>query len=264
MTRGLRGADSDPPHWSQWFRLVDVQRNAGNAVMEGPDGKPLLVLAHEGKGRVAMLLSDHIWLWARDYEGGGPDVDLLRRLSHWLMKQPDLEEEALRLIVHGRDVTVQRQTMADSVNEVTLTSPTGARSTVNLKRIEPGLWRAEVTAKELGLWRASDGKLTALANVGPANPREFQEVTSTTGVLQKLAQATGGSARRIADGSGVSVPRVVPVRTSSTFHGDDWIGLKMRDVSVVRGIGVLPIFAGVIGLLLLVGSLAATWAREGR
>jgi len=32
----------------------------------------------------------------------------------------------------------------------------------------------------------------------------------------------------------------------------------------VRGIGVLPIFAGVTGLLLLIGSLAVTWAREGR
>ena len=265
VTRGLRGADSNPPHWSHWFRLVDVRPNAdGTSLMSGPDGKPALVLAHEGKGRVAMLLSDQIWLWARDYEGGGPDLDLLRRLSHWLMKQPDLEEEALRLIVHGRDVTVQRQTMADSVSPVTLTSPTGARSTVNLKKVEPGLWRADVTAKELGLWRATDGKLTALANVGPANPLEFQQVTSTTNVLQKIADATGGSARRIAEGNAIDLPRVVPVRTSSTFKGDDWIGLKMRDVSVVRGIGVLPIFAGLIGLLLLVGSLAATWAREGR
>ena len=211
-----------------------------------------------------MLLSDHIWLWARGYEGGGPHLDLLRRLSHWLMKQPELEEEALRLIVHGRDVTVQRQTMADTVNEVTLTSPTGARSAVNLKPVEPGLWQADMTAKELGLWRASDGKLTALANVGPANPREFAEVTSTTQVLGKLADATGGSVKRLADGNSISVPRVVPVRTSTTYKGDDWIGLKMREVSVVRGIGVLPIFAGLIGLLLLIGSLAATWAREGR
>jgi hypothetical protein len=264
VTRGLQGSDTSPPHWSQWFRLVDTKRTAGNAVMEGPDGKPLLVLAHEGKGRVAMLLSDHIWLWARGFEGGGPHLDLLRRVSHWLMKQPELEEEALRLIVHGRDVTVQRQTMADTVNEVTLTSPTGARSTVTLKPVQPGLWRASLTTKELGLWRATDGTLTALANVGPANPREFAEVTSTTDVLGKLAAATGGSARRLMDGNTLALPRVVPVRTSSTFHGDDWIGLKMRDVSVVRGIGVLPIFAGLIGLLLLVGSLAATWAREGR
>src|SRR5476651_647735 len=264
VTRGLEGSETDPPHWSHWFRLVDIKRSTGTNIMQGPDGKPLLVLAREGEGRVALLLSDHIWLWARGYEGGGPHLDLLRRLSHWLMKQPDLEEEALRLIVQGREITVQRQTMADAVNEITLTSPTGATRTLNLSAIEPGLLRSTVNANELGLWRATDGKLTALANAGPANPREFAEVTSTTDVLRALTNATGGDARRLADGNNLNVPRVVPVRTSSTFKGEDWIGLKMREVSVVRGIGVLPIFAGLIGLLLLVGSLAATWAREGR
>ena len=196
VTRGLQGADTNPPHWSRWFRLVNVRRTTGTTVMDGPDGKPLLVLARQGKGRVALLLSDHIWLWARGYEGGGPHLDLLRRLSHWLMKQPDLEEEALRLNVNGRTVTVERQTMADSVNDVTLTSPTGASRVLQLQPKEPGLWQTTLTASELGLWRATDGKLTALANVGPANPREFQEVTSTTEVLQKIAQATGGDARR--------------------------------------------------------------------
>jgi hypothetical protein len=264
VTRGLDGANASPPHWSQWFRVVNVKRTNGTSVMDGPDGKPLLVLAREGKGRVALLLSDHIWLWARDYEGGGPYLDLLRRLSHWLMKQPDLEEEALRLKVQGRTVTVERQTMGDTVSPVTVTSPTGAARIVNLQADGPGLWHSTLQANELGLWRASDGKLTALANVGPANPREFQEVTSTTDVLQKLAQSTGGDARRLDEGNGLTLPRIVPVRTASTFHGDDWIGLKMRDVSVVRGIGVLPIFSGLIGLLLLIGSLAATWAREGR
>jgi hypothetical protein len=264
VTRGLEGSQSDPPHWSQWFRLVDIKHTDGTSVMQGPDGKPLLVLAHAGEGRVALMLSDQIWLWARGYEGGGPHLDLLRRLSHWLMKQPELEEEALRLIVQGRNITVQRQTMADTVNEVTLTSPGGATRTLNLQPVEPGVWRSAVTANELGLWRATDGKLTALANVGPANPREFAQVTSTTDVLGKLAEVTGGDARRLDSGGGLDVPRVVAVRTSTTFKGDDWIGLKMRDLSVVRGIGVLPIFAGLIGLLLLVGSLAATWAREGR
>jgi hypothetical protein len=264
VTRALEGADTDPPHWSRWFRLVNTKRTTGTNVMQGPDGKPLLVLAREGEGRVALLLSDHIWLWARGYEGGGPHLDLLRRLSHWLMKQPDLEEEALRLTVQGRDITVRRQTMADAVADVTLTSPTGQNRTLKLTSAEPGAWRATVAANELGLWRATDGKLTALVNVGPANPREFQEVTSTTEVLAKLAAATGGDARRLSDGGSLNVPRVLPVRTSSTFKGDDWIGLKMRDVSVVRGIGVLPVFAGLLGLLLLVGSLALTWAREGR
>ena len=264
VTRGLEGADEDPPHWSHWFRLVDTRAAKGTAVMQGPGDKPLLLLSREGEGRVALLLSDHIWLWARGFEGGGPHIDLLRRLSHWLMKEPDLEEEALRLSTRGRDLTVQRQTMGDSVSEVTLTSPSGKTRRLTLSQAEPGVWRSTTEVSELGLWRATDGTLNALANVGPPNPREFTEVTSTTEVLAPLAQATGGDVVRVESATGVHVPRILAVRSSDTFKGDDWLGLRIREASVVRGIGVLPIFAGLIGLLLLIGSLAITWMREGR
>jgi len=159
---------------------------------------------------------------------------------------------------------VQRQTMSDTVSDVTLTTPSGKTRTLTLSPAEPGVWRATIEANELGLWRATDGTLNALANVGPANPREFTEVTSTTEVLAPLANATGGGVMRVENGSGVHLPRIVAVRSSETYHGDDWLGLRTREASVVRGIGVLPVFAGLIGLLLLVGSLAATWMREGR
>jgi hypothetical protein len=264
VTRGLEGSNQDPPHWSRFFRVVDSKATTGTTVMKGADDQPLLVLSREGEGRVALVLSDQIWLWARGYEGGGPHIDLLRRLSHWLMKQPELEEEALRLLVHGREITVQRQTMADTVASVIVTSPSGMTQNLALDQAEPGVWRKTVDATELGLWRATDGKLTTLVNVGPANPREFSEVTSTTNVMAPLANATGGDSRRLVTGSAMDVPRIVGVRSSDTFKGDDWIGLKLREASVVRGIGVLPMFAGLLGLLLLVGSLALTWAREGR
>jgi hypothetical protein len=264
VTRGLDGSDSNPPNWSEWFRIVNTRNTTGTTVMQGPDQKPLLVLSRQGEGRVALLLSDHIWLWARGFEGGGPHLDLLRRLSHWLMKEPDLEEEALRLNVSGHDLVIRRQTMAESVSDVTLTSPSGASQVLKLDTTEPGVWEKTVKADELGLWRATDGKLNALINIGPANPREFTEVTSTTEVLAPITNATGGDSRRLDDGNGLNVPRIIPVRSGDTFKGDDWIGLKMRDASVVRGIGVLPVFAGLLGLLLLIGSLAGTWAREGR
>jgi hypothetical protein len=154
--------------------------------------------------------------------------------------------------------------MAEDVSEVTLTSPSGTTRTLKLTPTEPGVWESSVTANELGLWRATDGKLNALVNIGPANPREFAEVTSTTEVLAPIGTATGGDSRRLDEGSGVSVPRILAVHSGDTYKGDDWIGLKMRDASVVRGIGVLPVFAGILGLLLLLGSLAGTWAREGR
>ena len=264
VTRDLEGSASDPPHWSQWFRLVDTANATGTAVMQGPDNKPLLVLSREGEGRVALLLSDQLWLWARGFQGGGPHLDLLRRLSHWLMKEPELEEEALRLSVSGHQLLVRRQTMAETVTDVTLTSPSGTTQTLKLAATEPGAWQASVAANELGLWRATDGKLNALINIGPVNPREFTEVTSTTDVVAPIANATGGDSRRLDEGSGLSVPRILTVRSGDTYKGEDWIGLKMRDASVVRGMGVLPVFAGFLGLLLLVGSLAVTWAREGK
>ncbi|MBI5261597.1 MAG: hypothetical protein HY852_07245 [Bradyrhizobium sp.] len=264
VTRGLDGSGSEPPRWSRFFRTVDTRNVSSPPVMTGADGKPLLLLSHYGEGRVALLLSDHIWLWARGYEGGGPHLDLLRRMSHWLMKQPDLDEEALRLQVKGRDLVVVRQTMSDSVPPVTVTSPSGTTSDLTLHEGEPGEWSASLPANELGLWQATDGTLKALINVGPTNPKEFSEVTSTTDMLKPLAQATGGDAQRVLNGSGVELPRIVPVRSTSIFHGDGWMGVRMRDASVVKGVGVLPIFAGLIGLLLLLGAFAATWLREGR
>src|SRR5437870_3721273 len=264
VTRGLEGSASEPPRWSRFFRTVDTRNAIGAPVMTGADGKPLLLLSRFGEGRVALLLSDHIWLWARGYEGGGPHLDLLRRMSHWLMKQPDLDEEALRLQVQGKDLQVIRQTMADSVTPVTVTSPSGTTKELTLNPGEPGEWRATLPASELGLWQATDGALKALINVGPTNPKEFSEVTSTTEMLKPLAQATGGDGRRVVDGSSLDMPRIVPVRASGVFRGDGWMGVKMRDASVVRGVGVLPIFAGLIGLLLLLGAFAATWLREGR
>ena len=129
----------------------------------------------------------------------------------------------------------------------------------------PGVWRSTIEANELGLWRATDGKLTALANVGPGQSARVHRGDVDAGGARARSPtrpaATPCASRT--SGSGVHLPRIVGVR-SDTFKGDDWIGLKIREASVVRGIGVLPVFAGVIGLLLLVGALAATWAREGR
>lgn len=264
VTRGLEGSGYEPPHWGRFFRTVDTRHANSPPLMTGADGKPLLLLSRFGEGRVALLLSDHIWLWARGYEGGGPHLDLLRRMSHWLMKQPDLDEEALRLQVQGHNLVVLRQTMTDKVTPVTVTSPTGATHELALSENEPGLWRSTIPANELGLWQATDGTLKALINVGPANPKEFSEVTSITDKLKPLMQATGGDARRVVDGSGIKLPHIVPMRSTGLFSGDGWMGVRMRDTSVVRGVGVLPLFAGLIGLLLLLGAFAVTWLREGR
>ncbi|MBK8009485.1 MAG: hypothetical protein IPK23_14500 [Rhizobiales bacterium] len=263
VTRALPGSETTPPQWSRFFRLIDAQTSNGTALMNGPGNQPLLVLSRHGDGRVALLLSDHIWLWARGYEGGGPHLDLLRRLSHWLMKEPELEEERLVMTARGSEIVVERRTMNETAEPVTVTRPSGGTQTLNLTRAEPGIFHASIKAEELGLWRATDGKLTALINLGPLNPREFLEVTSTRDVMLPLATGTGGGVLRLADLSG-GAPRIAQIRSAERYAGPDWLGIKMRDASVVRGLGLFPLFAGLSGLLILMAGIAAAWTREGR
>jgi hypothetical protein len=266
VTRGLPGGETTPPTWSPWFRQVDAEVARGTSVLAGADNKPLLVLSREGKGRVAELLSDQMWLWARDYEGGGPDIDLLRRLAHWLMKEPDLEEEALRAHVQGQDIAIERQSLKAEIPPVKVTSPSGKDESVNLSPAEPGLSRATFHADELGLYRLTDGQLSVLANVGPENPREFQEVVSTPEKLRPLAEATGGTVRRIASGTSgdVALPRLVAMRESPVYGGSDYAAIKRTGASEVKGVGIAPLAIGFIGLLILFGSLIATWLAEAR
>ena len=266
VTRGLKGADANPPDWAPWFRQLGGEVKLGTAVMEGAGGKPLTILARVGKGRVAMLLSDQMWLWARGYQNGGPHLDLLRRLAHWLMKEPDLEEEALRASAHGREIAIERQSVKGDAPAVTVTGPSGASETVTLEAGEPGLARAAYVTKELGLYKLTDGTLSVLTSVGPENPREYQDVISNVKALAPLAESTGGSLRRIAaaSGDGLKMPRIAAMRAASNFSGSDFIGVKRTQASIVRGVGVLPLAIGLLGLLALLGSIVLAWFVEGR
>jgi len=265
VTRGLPGAEQDPPAWSRWFRAVDTELDKGQNLMNGPSDTPLLVLNREGEGRVAMLLSDHVWLWARGYEGGGPHVQLLRRLAHWLMQEPDLEEEALNVSLRGPSLVIERQTLGETVGDVTVVSPTGDRSEVTLTQGEPGLWLGSLPATETGLYSVTDGDMSTLIHVGPQNPREYTDVLSTTEVLSPVTDATGGASRRLRDvGGDLDVPRVVSMRQSASYAGNGWIGLKATEASVLNGVDRYPLMIGLLGLALLLGALSLTWYREGR
>jgi len=266
VTRELPGSEQTPPNWGEWLRLVGAQVRTGSAVMSGAGDQPLLVLAREDKGRVALLLSDHAWLWARGFRDGGPHLDLLRRLAHWLMKEPALEEEALRATAAGRDIHIERQTMAETADAVTLVGPSGAERTVALAEEKPGLFTAQTPARELGLHTLRSGDLVAFVSVGPANPRELTDVFSDTEALRAIAEATGGSVRRVAAeyGDGVVVPRIQAVRSGSRFAGGDWIGIRPSDSAIVRGVSVFPLALGLLGLALLVGAALAAWIAEGR
>jgi len=265
VTRGLEGSASEPPQWSRWFRLIDIQQPEGHVVLQGAD-RPLLVLDRKGDGRVGMLLSDQGWLWARGFEGGGPHISLYRRIAHWLMKEPELEEERLTASGRGMTLDIIRQTMSDDPGPASVLTPSGERVDVNLASSEPGLFAGSLEVDEIGLYQIANGDLTALAHVGPVNAPEFQDTVSTTEVLQPVADASGGSVRRLGQtlAGNVGVPGIVPVRAGAVASGRDWIGLRTTNDSVLKSVSRVPLFAGFFGLAALLLAFGAMWYREGR
>ena len=265
VARDLPGSETDPPSWGEWLRTIGATVEGGTSVMSGAGESPLLVLDRADKGRVALLLSDHAWLWARGYREGGPHLDLLRRLAHWLMKEPALEEEALRAQVAGRTLRIERQTMGPDPGPVRLTSPAGRESSLAVTEARPGLFTAELRSAELGLHTIRSGDLVAFASVGPANPRELTDVFSDTERLREVSEATGGSVRRLSDASGPpAVPRIQVVRSGTRLAGVDWIGVRPSESSIVRGVRVYPLGLGLWAVAALLGAVLLAWVVEGR
>ena len=285
VTKGLPGsilpqlADAKAePSWGRWFRQAEVRADRGRVVMTGAEDRPLLILDRKGKGRVALLTSDHAWLWARGYDGGGPHTDLLRRLSHWLMKEPDLEEERLIASAKGLKLSLERTSMEDKVEPIKLMGPGGEMTDVTLEpgAAGSGVWQATVDVKIPGLYKAEtlgpSGMLTAVANAGIEDPREMSEVTATPDKMKPIADATGGgvfwtkATGLLASGaaSAVEVPRISMMSNAKVMAGSGWLGLKDREAFLTRGVKLTPMFTGLAALSALLALIALAWWREGR
>ncbi len=262
VTRDLPGANTPtaPPSWGRWFRLIGANKITGQTVMSGPNDKPLLVLDNIGKGRVAELLSDQGWLWARGFEGGGPEAELLRRLAHWLMKEPELEEEKLSASIERGQIAIERRTMADTAAPVTLTLPSGKRRIVTLAKAAPGIWRATEKADELGLYRLNDSTKAAVAAAGPLNPKEIADMRATDQILASLANQSGGSVHWLADG----LPAIRRIGPNDTASGENWIGLRRNGAYRVTAVEQQPLLPPWAALAFLLGTLLLAWRLEGR
>jgi hypothetical protein len=255
-----QGSAADQTPWGRWMRHVEVETLSGSTVMSGYEKKPLLVLDRVGEGRVAVLASDHAWLWSRGFEGGGPQAELLRRLAHWLMKEPELEEEALIATTQGSTLTVERRSVTGEAENLLIIAPSGERTTATWAPAGPGRWLTTFEANEQGLHRLSDGELTAIAAIGPPAPVEFESAISTPDLLQPLIDATNGGALRLANG----IPDIRRVRDGRTAAGRGWIGLSRREAYAVEDVRLTPLAPGWAMLLLSAGLMLAAWRVEGR
>lgn len=260
VTEGLE-ALAPEDGWGRWFRMVDIIPRAGQVVMEGPQNRPLLVLNRVGEGRVAILASDHAWLWGRGYEGGGPQLELLRRLAHWMLKEPELEEETLDATVDGQSLKIIRRTIANTPpGDVTITAPDGAQSTVPLSEVSPGRFETEWLANQLGLHRLVQGELERVVAIGPSAPREFIETIADGAVLEPFVDASRGGILRLEDG----LPDIRAVAEGRTAAGRGWIGITPRGAYVTQDVRVAALLPGWIWLILAAGLSVLAWLIEGR
>ena len=267
VTRGLSRTtklDDDgevEPGWGRWFRQVDVEVSDSDVLMMGAAERPLLVLDRIGEGRVAQLLSDHPWLWARGVETGGPQGLLLRRLVHWLMQEPELEEEMLSAAPKGEEIIIERRSLDDVDGDVKVTSPSGEISEIALATMSEGIGQAQMQAEERGLYRFDDGDLTTYAAVRPISVVEIADMRATEENLSPLVEATSGGLFWLADDG---VPTVRKTGQNRAVTGRDWIGFVQNERYLVAGADQLPLLPALLALALLLGTLGAAWYREGR
>jgi hypothetical protein len=251
---------SDKTEWGRWLRQIEVTQKSGHILMSGADERPLLILDRQGEGRVALLASDHAWLWHRGFEGGGPQRELLRRLAHWMMKEPDLEEETLTARAYGDGLKIIRQSLQDNIAPVTVTSPSGNKSLLNLKQTAPGRFEADLQTDELGLYRLIGNGQSSVVGLGPTAPREFEHTIATAELLKPLITSTGGGVIRMT----AALPGLRDVRPGRKAAGRGWIGLTPRKAFETRDITQLALLPPWLVLLLIAGLITAGWLREGR
>ena len=267
VTAGLKGsAEVDKtPNWGRWFRHIEADVQRGETLMTGAGGLPLLVLDRVGEGRVAQLLSDQAWLWTRGFEGGGPQAELLRRMSHWLMKEPELEEEDLRAHADRGLLTITRRSLSTTHPPVQITMPDGVQRQIRLKETDHGRASAQIRVDDPGIYRVTDGSHQALAVFGDLNSIEFANVHATASVLQPVTRQSGGGLFWLADGTpgSAGVPGLRRVKPDRLQSGSNWIGLRANGASRVTGVATVPLLPGSVALLLLAAFLGLAWWREG-
>lgn len=246
--------------WGRWLRQIEVEPTSGHVVMQGHEGRALLILDRFGDGRVALLASDQAWLWARGYDGGGPQLELLRRLAHWMMGEPELEEDALWADATGQTMRIIRRTLDDGVDDISITSPSGAVTVLPMEDVSPGRFETVFEGAEIGLYRLVNGSKSAVIGLGPAAPREFEQTIATSEVLEAAIDARRGGVAAMNDG----VPRLRDVREGRPAAGRGWLGITPRGAFETLDIARTPLLPAWIVLLLVASFITLGWLREGR
>jgi uncharacterized membrane protein len=249
-------------NWGQWFRLVDNTPVSGDVLMEGAKGSPLFVIDQIGEGRVAMLMSDQAWLWSKGYDGGGPYREIFRRTAHWLMGEPDLEAETLRANTNGQNLVIERKSLNNVSEPVTVITPSGESRSVTLNEVSEGVFRGLLPTKEFGAYRLEQGDVSTITAIGTLNPKEYADLTPTLDNFEPLAEQNGGLVKAVGLAE-ARLPTVRRINLNEKASGDNWLGLRAYEDYIVTRSQRQPLVPPLLFFVLFFMSLAIAWWREG-
>ena len=194
-------------------------------------------------------MSDQTWLWARGFEGGGPQAELLRRLAHWLMKEPELEAENLSAAIVGETIRVTRRTMAHA-------DPAGESD----HAVGQDRQSAADQSRARHLARRHQG-----GRAGPV-PRHRRHSVHRDGGGAAQSQGSGRHARHrrsaqagcakpaaaVCIGWRTACPEIRRVGAGDTASGSDWIGLRSNGAYRVTALEQEKLLPQWLALLLIV------------
>ena len=254
--------DNNQNDWGPWYRMVEGLTISGDVLLEGPENRPLLILNRIGQGRVAQILSDQSWVWSRSENNKGPQADLLRRLVHWLMKEPELEENELSAKVEKDTILITRNSLALNSKPVSLISPSNNKMEIYLDELGNGKQIGKVLSPEQGIWKLSSGKSSISIIVGNSNSSEYLDVRTTDLIIKPIVDKNMGSITWL--NSQNNFPNINHLPRSQMKTESKNIQLIKNKKYFIKNLKQTSITPWYILLILSIVLIFLSWYRESR
>ena len=252
--------DNMNSNWGPWYRMVEGLTIAGDVLLEGPEARPLLVLNRVGQGRVAQILSDQSWVWTKSGANKGPQADLLRRLVHWLMKEPELEENELSARIDNDTILITKNSLTLDKKPIISTSPDNIKEEIILEDIGKGKQIGKILSPQEGTWKFSSGNSKISLIVGNSNSSEYLDVRTTDSIVKPLVNYTSGLIHWVNNKK--NIPQIKQIQKNKLTNNSKNIQLLKNEKYFVKSLqqsSLTPWYFVLIFSLIL---LFLSWYRE--
>lgn len=246
--------------WAPWHGQMAFSAASEDTLLTGAGNLPLLTIKEAGKGRVAVLASDNIWLWSKSTPEGqsrGPYMPLIGNVIDWLTREPDMNPGYLKADpVAGGKIRVSLRPAENQDTTVSVNYPDGAENNLVLSdALSKGWHVADIDAGMQGLYSFHKGQQVAYAAAGGDIQSEYINLSSTPDILAPLVQDTGGNV--IWGGES-------PDFDIGYAKSDNAIRMLSKDPYKVISSASMRLIPDGLGITAILFALMGCWWYEGR